>query len=122
MTQIMLHRDRTESFRRCVRRALKKDQTGRGEVLRTLVFEPGKPVELNATDFKAIEDDLKKGIIVEVMKDERGRIRPVKKAKPETIDITLEDYERDIAEAEARGRQNLVATSNGDGNGEHAPG
>lgn len=122
MTQIMLHRDRTETFRRCVRKSLGKDETGKGKVIKALVFPPGDVVEVKGRDLDAIKEDLKKGVIVEVAKDDRGRFKPVKKAKPDTVELTLEEFDREIAEAEARGGRNALSSvsSNGDGNGEHA--
>lgn len=66
---IMLKRDWQGKFRRSVR-----DE--KGEILETLTFEPGVPLELNAEQYKAVKDDIGKAL-QEVDVDAAGRARVV---------------------------------------------
>ncbi len=121
MSQIMLHPNHAGSFRRCVRKAPPKTG-GTGEILKTLIFKPGEVMTLKGRELEAVGNDIAKGALVEVEKDDRDKWRPKASAKPETMEITLEEYERDISEAEARGSRSALTSpgNNGDGNGKHA--
>lgn len=130
--QIMLHPDRAGSFHRCVRKAPPKGG-GKGEILKTLIFEPGEVVTLKGRELEAVQKDLAKGALVEVEKDDRNKWRPkqVAKEEEETVTIPKSEYEallecaanaremKDAAKAEGA-REAIAAGSNG--NGEHAQG
>jgi len=62
MQALLLRPGATAPFRRCVRDADKN-------VIRTLVFEPGKPVILGDADYAAVAADVGKALVIPQMKD-----------------------------------------------------
>lgn len=75
--RVMLRQSAAGAFRRSVRQRRTKSPGDQGEIIKTLIFEPGMPVTLNEKEFAAVADDLGHALVeVEMERRPDGGERP----------------------------------------------
>ncbi len=100
--KVMLPRTHPAGFRRTIRKPEKKKGVP-GDVTRVIEFNPGDVEVVSAAEFKFLQKDIDKGMLVEVRIDGKGRPRPTIQPAELRISMPKDEYEAKIASARSEG-------------------